>query len=362
MFPYFFIFFLVLIFFVIGQQMDKIREKSIGGFKFLSLSLLVCLAAYRGQWVGTDTFTYLGFWDELHFANYKNNNWLFSEPLFILLQHITRYIADETFFGREIFLGTISALVCYLTFSTIDKVSENKFLSLIVFLFLGFYTFHFNGARQAIAIALFFYSIKYILNGNLKKYLIIVFLGFLFHKTMLITVPFYYIFRRKFTPVIVILVVLFTIVAALSLTTIVEYATGLDERYKSYANTESAGGGLVSVLFFTVILIWLYVSKKINKISVKLYDISLLGMLIAVCVGWLSITLSLNPSGILRLSVYFTQFMMFSLPMSIFSFSKRTIRDILLFLFFLFSVIYFYMTTSSFSGLSPYQLALELPF
>jgi len=358
MLPYFIIFLFSIAFFAISQSLSKNRQ--IGGrlFLLMALFLLVGFAAFRGQSVGTDTSTYLGFWNNLHFASEQSQTWLFSEPLFKYIEKITRYISDETFLGQEIFLGLISLLVCSLTFSSINQLSSNKVLSLFVFLFLGFYTFHLNGARQAIAISLFIYSIKFIINGNVKKYLTIVLIGFLFHKTMLITLPFYYIFRKEFTPKIILLIVIFTFAAAYSITSVVEYASEYDERYKGYANSDFEGGGLVSVLFYTVILLWLYMVGKFNRINSKLYDMSLLSMFISVSIGWLSVGLSLNPSGILRLVYYFTQFMIFALPMSILSFHSKLTRNVLLSLFILCSFFYFYFSTSSFSGLAPYSSSL----
>jgi hypothetical protein len=361
MLPYFIIFLLSIAFFSISQSL--LNNKKVGGrlFLLIALLLLVGLAAFRGQTVGTDTYTYLWSWNNLHLASEKSQIWLFSEPFFKYIEKITRYISDETFLGQEVFLGSISLLVCCLTLSSINKLSSNKFLSFFVFLFFGFYTFHFNGARQAIAIALFFYSIKYILNDNMKKYFFVVLVGFLFHKTMLITLPFYFLFRRDFTLKVVLLIVLFTFSAGYSITSFVEYASEYDQRYRNYANSDFEGGGIVSVLFYTVVLLWLYLVGKVNQIDSKLYDISLISIFISVAIGWLSVGLSLNPSGILRLVYYFTQFMIFALPISIFSFHSKLTRNFLLSLFVFFSFFYFYFITSSFSGLAPYTSSLQ-PF
>ena len=362
MYPYFLVFSLTLIFIYLSQIAAKKGVLGERLFIFIGTSLLVCLAAFRHQWVGTDTGTYLWFWNNLQPLNDQGADWLYSEPLFGLLQQLTRFIADDSFLGHEVFLGAISALVCTLTLSSIMQLSKNKVLSVFIFLFLGFYLYHFNGARQAIAMAFFLYSIKYILNGNIKKYVLIVFVGFLFHKTMLITAPFYFLFRRDFTPKIVMIIVFSTIVAAFSMSSLVEFATEFDSRYKNYASSDFAGGGLIQVLFFSVIMFWLYASKKSQRINDKMYDICLLSMLISVCIGWLSIILSLNPSGILRLTGYFTQLMIFALPMSVFAYPAGTIRGVVMSMLLFFSIFYFYLTTTYFSGLAPYRLGIEFPF
>ncbi|WMS94899.1 EpsG family protein [Pseudoalteromonas sp. HL-AS2] len=332
-------------------------------FLFLSLCLLVLLSALRAYNVGTDTGSYLFIWrngpDELSELFLKNN--FFSEPAYALLSFFTKKVSYTFFSQSQIFhLFSISFLVCLFYYSTICKYANYKLFSFVFFFLLGFYTFHFNGARQAIAIALFLYSIKYVLNGNLLKYLAVVLFGFLVHKTMLICLPLYFIFRKELNAKQLILVVVCAVVVALSVTSLVDFASQYDQRYQSYAKSDFEGGGVVAVLFNTSLLMWLWVSKRLNTINDKLYDISLLSMLIAVCIGWVSIILSLNPSGILRLSVYFTQFSIFSLPMSVLYFKNASTRSFVLLSVLIVAVLYFYLTTVNFSGLYPYTVDRSL--
>ena len=362
MIPYLFVLMASVLSLSVALWLKENKQTGSSLFYFFALLPLVALAAFRGQWVGTDTFTYLGFWKNFSTNYYEMSNLLFSEPLFIVLQHVTRFLADNTFFGQEVFLGAISLIVCGLTFSTILTNSMHKVMSWTFFILLGLYTFHFIGARQAISVALFLYSTKYILNGNLLKYLALVLIGFLVHKTMLICLPLYFIFRKELNAKQLILVVVCAVVVALSVTSLVDFASQYDQRYQSYAKSDFEGGGVVAVLFNTSLLMWLWVSKRLNTINDKLYDISLLSMLIAVCIGWVSVILSLNPSGILRLSVYFTQFSIFSLPLSIIYYKNSTTRGFVLICVLAVASLYFYLTTTSFSGLTPYNSTFNLLF
>ena len=106
MFPYFLVFSLTLIFFSVGNQ--TANNKQLGGRLFIAVALilLISFAAYRSSWVGTDTRTYLALWNDIQNSNF-NDGWLYSEPLFYWLQIVTRYIADNTFLGKEVFLGAI---------------------------------------------------------------------------------------------------------------------------------------------------------------------------------------------------------------------------------------------------------------
>lgn len=357
MLPYIIAFLISILLFYIYEELRKKNEVGRCYFLFLSGLILVLLSAFRADNVGTDTGTYLYLWrnvpDDISDILSRKN--FFSEPLYVLLSFFTKKISDTFFSKSQAFhLFSIGFFVCVFYYSTICRHAKYKLLSVTVFLLLGFYTFHFNGARQAITVALFLYSIKYILNGSLLKYMALMVIGFLVHKSMLICLPLYFIFRKKLNTKQVLMVVICAVFVAFSVTTLVDFATQYDQRYQSYAKSDFEGGGLVAVLFNTSLFMWLWVSRRLNSINDKLYDISLLAMLIAVCIGWVSVILSLNPSGILRLSVYFTQFSIFSLPMSIVYFKNASTRSFVLFFILLVTGLYFYLTTVNFSGLYPY--------
>lgn len=61
----------------------------------------------------------------------------------------------------------------------------------------AYYSFGFNRIRQYLAISIFLYSFKFIENKNLKKYLLMIFIGSLFHKIILFCLPLYFILNLK---------------------------------------------------------------------------------------------------------------------------------------------------------------------
>ena len=72
------------------------------------------------------------------------------------------------------------------------KISGNSFITL--FLLFATITWYSGGMRQMLACAIFVISLKYIINRNLKYFLIISFLGLSFHLTFIVLVPFYFIY------------------------------------------------------------------------------------------------------------------------------------------------------------------------
>lgn len=357
MLPYFALLVFVFFTYAISDTLNLRQACGSRYFKFFTTSALVLFAGLRNINVGTDTVTYVWFWNRS--LDYPSELTLFSEPLFDVYSLLTKQISNYFGLDYSFYLTGISLLVCLLYVNTIERHSNYRFQSLVIFILLGFYTFYFNGARQAISVAIFFYSYRFILSGERIKYFSLLFIAFLIHKSVILMLPFYWIFRLGLSRRTVFMVLICTICVAFSVNYIVEFASSYDSRYSGYSSSEFEGGGLVSVMFYTSILIFLLTCKYVNKIELQLYDHCLLAMLLSVCIGWISVVLSLDPSGILRLMLYFTQFLIFSIPIAICSFKKGFSRTIVSIGLYIFLTIYFYMTTSTFSGLVPYKFSLD---
>lgn len=70
-------------------------------------------------------------------------------------------------------------------------------LSTYIYICGTLYFFSMNGIRQAIAISLFYYSLKYIDEKNLKKYLMLNVLGVINHESAILFIPLYFILGKK---------------------------------------------------------------------------------------------------------------------------------------------------------------------
>lgn len=360
MLPYILLSIFTLLTYGVGCELAKRHQSGEYYFKIISIIMLVIFAATRGIDVGTDTRGYLHMWSAIIHTPFEDLT-ILSEPLFSFYSYITYILSTYLDVDYWLFLLGISTVTVLAYVNSIEKYSTYKTQSLFIFIALGIYTFHFNGVRQAITMAIFLFSYRFIISGELKKYLLLLFCAFLIHKSIIVMLPFYWFFRMGLTKNSVMLIVFCSILASLAMQQVVDFASEFDERYSSYADARFAGGGLVSVLFYTSILLWLSFCMKVNNLHTQLYKHSLLAMFVSVCIGWVSIILSLNPSGILRLIMYFTQFSIFSIPISIMSFRPGIQRLFIAISVYTVLFLYFYITTSFFSGLSPYKSVLEIP-
>lgn len=138
--------------------------------------------------------------------------------------------------------------------------SPNVIMSLTIFLCLGqLYLNTFNIVRQSLAIAIFAYSIKYIVNKNPFKYFIAIFIASLFHTTALILAPLYFVLRVKWSKLIK---VVFLAVLASSSGIIINIIQ--NSPYEVYLRFEryTHSASIINILYLGLgLLIILYESK-----------------------------------------------------------------------------------------------------
>ncbi|AIQ54436.1 EpsG family protein [Paenibacillus sp. FSL R7-0331] len=94
---------------------------------------------------------------------------------------------------------TISFLTVYFFVSSIYYQSSNVTMSVFLFLTWGYYFFTFNTIRNYFALALVFFSLKYIFEKKYLKFIFFVILASLFHKSALVCLPVYLLVNRKFS-------------------------------------------------------------------------------------------------------------------------------------------------------------------
>lgn len=90
-----------------------------------------------------------------------------------------------------VFILTHLVLLIFL-WLCLKNFSTDLRMSIFIFMFGAFYNTSLNIMRQFIAIAIFLYAIKFIIDRNLIKYIIMIAIGFLFHKTAIIFLPLYW--------------------------------------------------------------------------------------------------------------------------------------------------------------------------
>ena len=115
------------------------------------------------------------------------------EPLFVLLNKFVFYVFNNV----DFLFGLCSFITIGIIVAWVFKESSDYFISIVMLFATRFYLYSFTQVRQYIAIAIFLYSIKYIINKNFKKYFFNIIIASLFHKTAFLYFPIYFLNRLK---------------------------------------------------------------------------------------------------------------------------------------------------------------------
>lgn len=171
------------------------RKKVKSVFIFLITLQLIIILALRHSSVGYDLNTYINFFRAVsvdpgyHIVNHR----------FEIGYKILNYIISLISGNEQAFVAIISVITLIPIGVIIYRYSKMPFLSYIVLISFNYYAFLFSGLRQGIAYSLVLLSYIFIKESKPFKFIVLVLLTSLFHKSALIFLPAYFIYRIKLT-------------------------------------------------------------------------------------------------------------------------------------------------------------------
>ncbi|WP_168384767.1 EpsG family protein [Acinetobacter indicus] len=339
MLPYFFILFVVI--FWIWIEKECLSRKAI----FLPLLFLVAFFSIRDFSVGTDTIVYTeNFRNSLSSDYYDFNlevEFGYQLVEFFLLKFTNNYFWLFLIYGFFVIL---------FYFITIKRLSKNYILSVFIYIVFGFYTFLFNGLRQGIAMAICFLALPYFINKNSIKYFILIGVASLFHISAWIMFPLYLLIHTKFRLEYKMLFIFISSFMFSGL--LITYLAEDNSRYLSYAQPDYNGGGYFLLAFYILLGVLIYFLGKKERFLNHNYSIFeqiyLCGLLFIIPIALLGV----NPSGPQRILNYFTPMLIFLIPILMEKFKT----NLILYIFSILMLLFFYLTTSRFSNLTPYVI------
>ncbi len=168
-----------------GTGMSR-RQVLNGLCLFTVFMVLFALSACRMN-VGNDYAKYVEF---MHLIACGAYEYVPTETGFNLLVAVLYRLA-----GGENFLlvfAVFAFFTLWLFLKAMYEQSDSFGWSFFLFMAFGFYFSTFNTVRYYLVLALALYSIKYVLKGEWGKFILLVLLGSLFHKSMLVVIPLYF--------------------------------------------------------------------------------------------------------------------------------------------------------------------------
>lgn len=146
--------------------------------------ILFALSACRLN-VGNDYAKYVEF---MHLINYDS-----YVPTEIGFNLLVKLIYGLSGFENYLLVFAVYAFVTILFFlSAMYEQSDDFALTFFLFMALGYYFQTFSTVRYYLALAVALYSMKFVLRGQWGRFLILIAVGSLFHKSILVVIPLYF--------------------------------------------------------------------------------------------------------------------------------------------------------------------------
>lgn len=254
-------------------SLNKLIRKS-NNFKIekiilLSLPIFV-LGMFRGNTVGGDLENYLPNFHSMIRLNSVSNIFYIStqEPGYQILT----YIIAKTFPYERAFLLITSFTSLIGPTYLIYKYSKFPEYSFFLYYALGFYTNTFNNIRQSIALSICFIALPAILNGNLRKFIILIFIAITMHYSAIFFSLLYPLLRTRFEIKKIVIILTGSIILYCLFST--SFISGIFQimafKYNPDSFIETSDKGWSLLIFYSLVLILeiiIYLKYKGNGVK-----------------------------------------------------------------------------------------------
>ncbi|PEB56271.1 capsular biosynthesis protein [Bacillus pseudomycoides] len=274
---------------------------------------LVLVAGLRDN-IG-DTYFYM------HAYTVTDFNWEYIQNNKDMGFNIFQMILQEYTDDPQVMIFITALITNILIVFILYKYSRLIDLSLYVYITSGMYLTSMNGIRQYLAAAIIFAATTYILDGNWKKYTIIILFASTFHQSALVLIPIYFLIRRKAwsatTFILLFLAVL--IVIGFNQFSEVFFAAIGDTQYGHYKDFHEGGANILRVAVDAAPLILAYLGReKLRELFPKsdyIVNMALLG-----CVFMI---ISTQNWIFARFSIYFGLYQLILIPWVVKLFTEK---------------------------------------
>ncbi|MBA0884376.1 EpsG family protein [Flavobacterium undicola] len=193
-----------------------------------------------------------------------------AEPGYLLLNSLFRSFGTEI----NIMFFFISLVTSFLLFNSFQKyLSKYKFIALLIYFSFVYFTLDMSGIRQAIAVNIFLYSFRFILERKMIKYFFMVILASFFHASALIGLVLYWLFNKKISSSFIVVLTLFGLIVISMKISIINIivddvltkimpATAMFKLFY-YSTSDNIWGLNIKVFFNIIVLFILVYNRKI---------------------------------------------------------------------------------------------------
>lgn len=348
MFPYFA---LLAISSLISHLAQKYRNNyQASNFCFLIIFvILVAFAGCRYRSIGTDTNQYVDFFE----SNLAIKSGIFE--LFntlgvgiVAIAKFIRYFSSEYLY----FLTTVAMISVYPSLKTMKVLSYNYFISIFIYITLGYYLFFFNGAKQGMAASIVGFSMISLVKGDFKHYVFWILIASLFHPTALLMILFYFVLRENPTlrkKVISTIILITGFLFAFYYFN--HYSDSFSERYAAYFYRGARGGYLLTIFYVGITFVLIILRRYIKSNDYPLYKI-FLKLNILTSFIYIVVFFAKLDVNFIRITQYFAFGTILIWPIV---FKNIPWMQNLYVLFIIIHIIFFYFSLDQIANLTPYR-------
>lgn len=242
---------------------------------------------------------------------------------------VSRILGFEQFY----FIAT-SLIINYLIFKTLLKYSSNFFISALIFFAVPiFYFYSFSIIRQFVAIAIVFYSIRYVIDKKLLFFIGTIIMASIFHASALVTFPIYFIGSKRFSNGLL----FFMSISVIIVPTIMKEGIVAYLPYYSHYLTSEDGSGWMMMYLLLIFFAFVNIKSNTAKNSreVVYHNSYVLGLFLYCFFIQFG---DVAP----RISYYYLIFIALLIPEVLNKYKKKQIIPLVYFLFFMLFVVNFY--------------------
>lgn len=246
----------------------------------------VFIVGARAPSIGADTQTYLSGYQ--YYYNLSGVS-MFSQPAPWYIDYELGYmilmkIAAFLNFPPPAFLFLIAALTYLPICSFYFKYSDNICISIICFIGLGLFGYTLGVIRQMLSIGILLYSITFIRQRKIIKFIVTIGIAMSFHLTAIIFLPMYWISNIKFKNIYFFIFLIAEIFFFFCSDFLISLCLRIFPSYTSYINSKWGGIGgsyrfliLLNFSIFTCVIF----RNKIAPTKKKFFDFCIYSLMIA---------------------------------------------------------------------------------
>lgn len=295
---------ILIIIYLICCACIKNKERKQKVFFFVAFIQLFLFLGLRRIDVGVDLQNYIPFLNRVMNFNYEELFTVGFEPGY----NVYCRILMEIFDNEQIFLIFTAGITLLGAGYFIYKNSKNYFFSIFIYVTFQFYIFLFSGLRQSIAISILLLSTKFIKERKLIKFIILVLLAGIFHKSAFIFLPAYFIAYKKITIKYLATVVGIGIILFILRNYVMIFVT--QYLYTNYDSLNNQGSGygmlLLLIVLFTAVFYFKDNALKSDRNNIIWYNYGIIAILIQM--------LASVEGNVARLTMYYSISMVVLIP------------------------------------------------